>query len=105
MTVCCAISALTARVPVSRQTKATGLNQSRNPATSGAGIAGGRRIEQVGGDAYIGVMTQHALSFPQVALASLSLPRPSPTGLPDPETCWQAVQKRDRASNEIGRAH
>ncbi len=39
-------------------------------------------------------MTQHALSFPQVALASLSLP-----GLPDPETCWQAVQKRDRASN------
>ena len=44
-------------------------------------------------------MTQHALSFPQVALASLSLPRPSPTGLPDPETCWQAVQKRDRASN------
>src|SRR5471032_1969366 len=47
----------------------------------------------------LGVMTQHALSFPQVALASLSLPRPSPTGLPDPETCWQAVQKRDRASN------
>jgi AraC family transcriptional regulator of adaptative response/methylated-DNA-[protein]-cysteine methyltransferase len=39
-------------------------------------------------------MTQHALSFPQVALASLSLP-----GLPDPETCWQAVQKRDRAFN------
>jgi AraC family transcriptional regulator, regulatory protein of adaptative response / methylated-DNA-[protein]-cysteine methyltransferase len=39
-------------------------------------------------------MTQHALSFPQVALASLSLP-----GLPDPETCWQAVQKRDRALN------
>jgi len=29
-----------------------------------------------------------------VALASLSLP-----GLPDPETCWQAVQKRDRAFN------
>ena len=44
-------------------------------------------------------MTQHALSFPQVALASLSLPRPSPTGLPDPEPCWLAVQKRDRASN------
>jgi AraC family transcriptional regulator of adaptative response/methylated-DNA-[protein]-cysteine methyltransferase len=39
-------------------------------------------------------MTQHTLSFPQVALASLSLP-----GLPDPETCWQAVQKRDRAFN------
>ncbi len=39
-------------------------------------------------------MTQHTLSFPQVALASLSLP-----GLPDPETCWQAVQKRSRASN------
>ena len=44
-------------------------------------------------------MTQHSLSFPQVALASLSLPRLSPTGLPDPETCWQAVQKRDRAFN------
>jgi AraC family transcriptional regulator of adaptative response/methylated-DNA-[protein]-cysteine methyltransferase len=39
-------------------------------------------------------MTQHALSFPPVALASLSLP-----GAPDPETCWQAVQKRDRAFN------
>jgi AraC family transcriptional regulator of adaptative response/methylated-DNA-[protein]-cysteine methyltransferase len=39
-------------------------------------------------------MTQHSLSFPQVALASLSLP-----GTPDPETCWQAVQKRDRAAN------
>ena len=39
-------------------------------------------------------MTQHSLSFPHVALASLSLP-----GLPDPETCWQAVQKRDRAFN------
>ena len=39
-------------------------------------------------------MTQHTLLFPQVALASLSLP-----GLPDPETCWQAVQKRDRAFN------
>ena len=39
-------------------------------------------------------MTQHTLSFPPVALASLSLP-----GLPDPETCWQAVQKRDRAFN------
>jgi AraC family transcriptional regulator, regulatory protein of adaptative response / methylated-DNA-[protein]-cysteine methyltransferase len=44
-------------------------------------------------------MTQHSLSFPQVALASLSLPRLSPTGLPDPETCWQAIQKRDRAFN------
>ena len=39
-------------------------------------------------------MTQHALSFPPVALASLSLP-----GVPDPETCWQAVQKRARAFN------
>jgi AraC family transcriptional regulator, regulatory protein of adaptative response / methylated-DNA-[protein]-cysteine methyltransferase len=39
-------------------------------------------------------MTQHALSLPQVALASLPLP-----GLPDPETCWQAVQRRDRAFN------
>jgi AraC family transcriptional regulator of adaptative response/methylated-DNA-[protein]-cysteine methyltransferase len=44
-------------------------------------------------------MTQHSLSFPQVALASLSLRGPSPLGLPDPETCWQAVQKRDRAFN------
>lgn len=39
-------------------------------------------------------MTQHALSFPHVALASLSLP-----GLPDPETCWQAVRSRDRGFN------
>src|SRR5471032_607379 len=39
-------------------------------------------------------MTQHALPLPQMAIASLSLP-----GIPDPETCWQAVQKRDRASN------
>ena len=44
-------------------------------------------------------MTQHSLSFPHVALASLSLPSLSHTGLPDPETCWQAVQKRDRAFN------
>ncbi|MBS0546819.1 MAG: methylated-DNA--[protein]-cysteine S-methyltransferase [Proteobacteria bacterium] len=34
-----------------------------------------------------------------MALASLSLPSLSPTGFPDPETCWHAVQKRDRAFN------
>ena len=39
-------------------------------------------------------MTQHALSLPQMALASFPLP-----GLPDPETCWQAVQRRDRSFN------
>ena len=36
-------------------------------------------------------MTQHSLSFPAVALAT-SL-------LPDPETCWHAVQRRDRVYN------
>jgi AraC family transcriptional regulator of adaptative response/methylated-DNA-[protein]-cysteine methyltransferase len=36
-------------------------------------------------------MTQHTLSFPTVALAT--------SILPDPETCWQAVQRRDRAYN------
>jgi len=36
-------------------------------------------------------MTQHALALPTVALASPILP--------DPETCWQAVQRRDRAYN------
>jgi AraC family transcriptional regulator, regulatory protein of adaptative response / methylated-DNA-[protein]-cysteine methyltransferase len=36
-------------------------------------------------------MTQHTLSFPTVALAT-SL-------LPDPDTCWQAVQRRDRTYN------
>jgi AraC family transcriptional regulator of adaptative response/methylated-DNA-[protein]-cysteine methyltransferase len=36
-------------------------------------------------------MTQHPLSFPAVALAT-SL-------LPDAETCWHAVQRRDRAYN------
>jgi len=36
-------------------------------------------------------MTQHPLSFPAVVLAT-SL-------LPEPETCWDAVQRRDRAYN------
>lgn len=36
-------------------------------------------------------MTQHSLSFPAVALAT-SL-------LPDPETCWDAIQRRDRVYN------
>jgi AraC family transcriptional regulator, regulatory protein of adaptative response / methylated-DNA-[protein]-cysteine methyltransferase len=36
-------------------------------------------------------MTQHPLSFPAVALAT-SL-------LPDPDTCWDAVQRRDRVYN------
>jgi AraC family transcriptional regulator of adaptative response/methylated-DNA-[protein]-cysteine methyltransferase len=36
-------------------------------------------------------MTQHSLSFPAVALAT-------PT-LPDPESCWHVVQRRDRAYN------
>ncbi len=36
-------------------------------------------------------MTQHSLSLPAVALAT-SL-------LPDPDTCWHAVQRRDRAYN------
>jgi AraC family transcriptional regulator of adaptative response/methylated-DNA-[protein]-cysteine methyltransferase len=41
-------------------------------------------------------MTQHTLSLPTLALATPIL---STLGLPDPETCWQAVQQRDRACN------
>ena len=41
-------------------------------------------------------MTQHSRSFPAVALATPILPD---LGLPDPDTCWQAVQRRDRAYN------
>jgi AraC family transcriptional regulator of adaptative response/methylated-DNA-[protein]-cysteine methyltransferase len=41
-------------------------------------------------------MTQHTLSMPTLALAT---PVPSQLGLPDPETCWHAVQQRDRACN------
>ncbi|HTR85705.1 MAG TPA: bifunctional DNA-binding transcriptional regulator/O6-methylguanine-DNA methyltransferase Ada [Reyranella sp.] len=40
-------------------------------------------------------MTQHSLSLPQVALASLSHTR----HFPDPDTCWSAVQRRDRSHN------
>ncbi len=36
-------------------------------------------------------MTQHPLSLPTVALATSTLP--------DPEACWHAVQRRDRAFN------
>src|SRR6476659_6591519 len=40
-------------------------------------------------------MTQLSLTSPTMALAS-----PSPTGmLPDPDSCWTAVQRRDRAYN------
>ena len=41
-------------------------------------------------------MTQHSLSFPTVVLATT--PRPE-LSLPDPDTCWQAVQRRDRGHN------
>lgn len=41
-------------------------------------------------------MTQHSLSFPTVVLATT--PRPE-LSLPDAETCWQAVQRRDRGHN------
>jgi AraC family transcriptional regulator of adaptative response/methylated-DNA-[protein]-cysteine methyltransferase len=41
-------------------------------------------------------MTQHSLSLPTLALAT---PIPPTLGLLDPETCWQAVQRRDRAYN------
>ncbi len=41
-------------------------------------------------------MTQHTLSLPTLALATPIL---STLSLPDPETCWQAVQQRDRACN------
>lgn len=41
-------------------------------------------------------MTQHSRSFPAVALATSILPD---LGLPDPDICWQAVQRRDRAYN------
>ena len=40
-------------------------------------------------------MTRHALPPPTLALASPACPAP----LPDDETCWQAVCRRDRASN------
>jgi AraC family transcriptional regulator of adaptative response/methylated-DNA-[protein]-cysteine methyltransferase len=40
-------------------------------------------------------MTQHSLSLPTLALATPILP----DTLPDGETCWQAVQRRDRAYN------
>jgi len=39
-------------------------------------------------------MTQHALSLPTPLL-----PPASSAGLPDPDTCWHAVQRRDRAYN------
>jgi AraC family transcriptional regulator of adaptative response/methylated-DNA-[protein]-cysteine methyltransferase len=40
-------------------------------------------------------MTQHSLSLPTLALATPILP----DTLPDGETCWQAVQRRDRTYN------
>jgi len=40
-------------------------------------------------------MTQHSLSLPTLALATSTLP----DALPDEGTCWQAVQRRDRAYN------
>ena len=42
-------------------------------------------------------MTQHTLSMPTLALATPVLS--NNLGLPDPETCWHAVQQRDRAWN------
>ena len=39
-------------------------------------------------------MTQHTLSLPTLALVS-----PRRLTLPDPETCWQAVRRRDRSYN------
>ena len=52
----------------------------------------------------MGTMTQTFLSLPpmavsQAALASPSHPSPSLRGTPDPDTCWDAVQRRDRAFN------
>jgi AraC family transcriptional regulator of adaptative response/methylated-DNA-[protein]-cysteine methyltransferase len=45
-------------------------------------------------------MTQHAFAPLTVALAApLSPPLSSSRALPDPDACWQAVQKRDRAHN------
>ena len=40
-------------------------------------------------------MTQLSMSPPTMALASPSLPGM----LPDPDSCWTAVQRRDRAYN------
>jgi len=40
-------------------------------------------------------MTQHSLSLPTLALATSTLPDTRP----DEGTCWQAVQRRDRAYN------
>jgi AraC family transcriptional regulator of adaptative response/methylated-DNA-[protein]-cysteine methyltransferase len=39
-------------------------------------------------------MTQHALSLPNPLV-----PPASTAGLPDPDTCWHAVQRRDRSFN------
>src|SRR3981081_4769020 len=44
-------------------------------------------------------MTQHSLSLRTLALASPTLPDTLPGDLPDEGTCWQAVQRRDRAYN------
>ena len=41
-------------------------------------------------------MTQHSLSLPTLALATPTL---SALALPDPDTCWQALLRRDRAFN------
>src|ERR1700716_1377992 len=40
-------------------------------------------------------MTQHSLALPTLALATSTLPDTRP----DEGTCWQAVQRRDRAYN------
>src|SRR5947207_12859083 len=64
------------------------------PAVRQEGIAGCLRIEEVGSKCCDGAMTQHTLSLPTLALVS-----PNRAQLPDAETCWHAVQRRDRTYN------
>src|SRR5690349_13576624 len=93
MTACCAISGSTAAMPATKPARVSGP-KSRFP---GRGIAGGRRIEQVGRGAYKAPMTQFSSvhPLPPVALASSS----HPGTFPDPDSCWHAVQQRNRAFN------
>ena len=46
-------------------------------------------------------MTQHALSLPHPPLPPASSAGPRAGKSPEPDTCWQAVQRRDRAYNGL----
>ena len=44
-------------------------------------------------------MTQHALSLPTPLVPPASTAGPLGADMPDPDTCWHAVQRRDRTYN------